>query len=235
MGNKRSRNRTQPAVPPPVATSSRTGRYVAAGVLVLLALAMAVWWMASPKNAERTEVDLAAALNRPHAATMGNADAPVQIVEFLDPACETCAQFFPLVKGLMRDHPGDIRLSVRLVPFHKGSDVAVRALEAAKLQGKFWDLLERLFATQRQWVNGHTVDPERVMAMVRSSNLDFAKLEADMQSPALLQNVATDVQDARSLKVTATPEYFVNGRGLPKFGYEQLVALVNDELKRAKR
>ena len=73
------------------------------------------------------------------------------------------------------------------------------------------------------------------MAMVRSLNLDFAKLEADMQSPAVLQNVATDMQDAKTLKVKATPEYFVNGRGLPEFGYEQLVALVNDELKRAKR
>ncbi|MFO1305644.1 MAG: thioredoxin domain-containing protein [Burkholderiales bacterium] len=234
MGNKRNRNRPAPAAQAPVADSPRTGRYVAAAVAVLVVLAGLAWWLASPTKASWTEAELAA-LNRPYATSFGNAGAPVQIVEFLDPACETCAQFYPLVKGMLRDHPGDLRLSVRLVPFHKGSDVAVRALEAAKVQGKFWDVLERLFATQRQWIDGHTVNSERVMAMVRTLDLDYAKLEADMQSPTVLQNVATDMQDARTLKVTATPEYFVNGRGLPEFGYEQLVSLVNDELKRAKR
>ncbi len=43
------------------------------------------------------------------------------------------------------------------------------------------------------------------------------------------------MQDAKTLKVTATPEYFVNGRGLPEFGYDQLRKLVDDELKKSKR
>jgi hypothetical protein len=42
-----------------------------------------------------------------------------------------------------------------------------------------------------------------------------------------------DRDDAMTLKVTATPEYFVNGRPLPEFGYEPLLALVREELERA--
>ncbi|NMG42229.1 thioredoxin domain-containing protein [Aromatoleum toluvorans] len=33
-----------------------------------------------------------------HSPTLGKADAPVVIVEFLDPACETCRAFYPRVK-----------------------------------------------------------------------------------------------------------------------------------------
>jgi protein-disulfide isomerase len=40
-----------------------------------------------------------------------------------------------------------------------------------------------------------------------------------------------DIDDARSLKVTATPEYFVNGRSLPSFGLQQLQDLVNEALR----
>lgn len=234
MGSKRNRNRAKPSVPPPAATQPRTGLYVGAGVVVLILLAGLIWYLAAPKTAKRTDAELAA-LNRPHAASLGNPAASVHIVEFLDPACEACAQFFPLVKGMMKDHPGDIRLSVRLVPFHRNSDVAAKALEAAKQQGKFWEVLERLFATQGVWTEAHQARPDRVWSQLRTLDLDLPKLEADMESPSVLRNIATDTQDAKTLKVTATPEYFVNGRGLPEFGYEQLRGLVDDELKRAKR
>ena len=37
------------------------------------------------------------------------------------------------------------------------------------------------------------------------------------------------------MKVTATPEYFVNGLGLPEFGYDRLRRLVDEEIKNARR
>ncbi len=233
--SKKQRHRTRAEATPAISPKApRTGLYVGAGIAVLILLAGLVWLLATPKAANLSDAQLAA-LRRPHAATFGNPGAPVQIVEFLDPACSTCAEFLPLVKGMMKDHQGDIGLSVRLVPFHPNSDIAVKALEASKLQGKFWPVLERLFATQPRWVIAHRVDPDKLWAELRALDLDVAKLEADMASPAVLGNVATDMQDAKTMKVTATPEYFVNGRGLPEFGYEQLRTLVNDEVKRAKR
>lgn len=236
--SKKHHNRGKPATPsaPPasVAGKPRTALFVAAILAIVVGVGGIAWIAFSPKAVTRTDAELAA-LQRTHAATLGNPGAPVHIVEFLDPACETCAQFFPLVKGLMKDHQGYIRLSVRLVPFHRNSDIAVKALEAAKAQGKFWDVLERLFATQSTWVIGHQVDADKLWAVLRSLDLDVPRLEADMASPAVQQSLATDMADARALKVTATPEYFVNGRGLPEFGWEPLRALVGDELKKTKR
>jgi protein-disulfide isomerase len=168
-------------------------------------------------------------------ATAGNPAAKVHIVEFLDPACETCREFYPLVKKMVADNPDKVRLSVRLVAFHKGSDVVVKALEASKMQGKFWPVLEQLLASQSRWTVQHNVRPELVWEQIQTLPLNVDQLKVDMESPAVARNMALDAQDARALKVTQTPEYFVNGRGLPSFGYEQLQMLVAEAMATAYR
>ena len=54
-----------------------------------------------------------------------------------------------------------------------------------------------------------------------------------MNSPEVLERMARDQADAVTLKVSATPEYFVNGRPLPSFGQQQLLNLVREELEKA--
>ena len=103
------------------------------------------------------------ALASEHSPTIGEAGAKVHIVEFLDPACGTCALFYPMVKGWMAEVPGQIRLSIRHVTFHEGVDYVVRILEASRNQGKYWETLETLLATQRRWVQHHVVQPDRVL------------------------------------------------------------------------
>ena len=47
--------------------------------------------------------------------------------------------------------------------------------------------------------------------------------------------IAQDLADAQTLNVTKTPEFFVNGKPLPSFGYEQLKTLVDEALISAQR
>lgn len=226
--------RIKPSTAAPAAGTTGTTvkvRYVvlaaAVGLLVFVALA---WLVLAPKaGAARSEPEIAA-LQRPHAPTVGNPEAKVNIVEFLDPACGTCREFYPLVKGLISDNPGKIKLSIRMVAFHPNADFAVKALEAAKQQGKFWLVLDRLLASQPRWVTNHRVDPDAVWAQLQAIDLDLGKLKTDMESPEVARNIALDAQDSKTLKVTATPEYFVNGKGLPDFGYDQLRQLVREEI-----
>ena len=171
-----------------------------------------------------------AALASEHAASIGDPDAKVHIVEFLDPACGTCAVFYPMVKQWLNEAPGKLRLTVRHVPFHSGVDYVVRILEASREQGKYWETLEALLLSQRQWVTNHVVQPDRVLPAIASAGLDEERLMADMQSPAVAARMQKDQQDAVTLKVSATPEYFVNGRPLPSFGQQQLLDLVREEL-----
>lgn len=172
-----------------------------------------------------------AALASEHSPTMGDPDAKVHIVEFLDPACGTCAMFYPMVKEWMNEVPGQIRLSVRHAAFHNGVDYVVRLLEASRNQDRYWETLEALLAAQQQWVTNHVVQPERVGQVIAGVGLDMAQLEADMNSAEVLERVEKDRQDAITLRVTATPEYFVNSRPLPSFGREQLADLIREELE----
>lgn len=169
-------------------------------------------------------------LVRFNAPSIGNPAARVHIVEFLDPACGTCAAFYPLVKKMMAANPADIRLTVRYAPFHQGSDEVVKVLEASRKQGKYWQALEALFASQPAWVLNHQAHVDLVWPHLVRAGLDIERLRSDMQSPEIARLIAQDVQDARTLNVTKTPEYFVNARPLPSFGYEQLRTLVGDEL-----
>ena len=175
------------------------------------------------------------ALTRFHSPTLGNADAKVHIVEFLDPACGTCAQFSPFVKDLMAANPGRIRLTIRYAPLHQGSEQVVKMLEAARKQGKFWQALEALFATQRQWVQNHVAYAQLAWNSLAGLGLDLDRVRADMNAPEVTRIVEQDIADTRTLNVTQTPEFFVNGRAMPSFGAEQLKDLVDEEIAKAYR
>ena len=173
------------------------------------------------------------ALLRFGSPTIGNADAPVHIVEFLDPACETCSAFYPFVKELMAAHPEKIRLTVRYAPFHQGSDQVVKALEAARKQGKYWQALEALLSNQSGWTQHHTARVDLIWPYLEGVGIDVARLKNDMNAPGIAQLIEQDLADAKTLNVTKTPEYFVNGKPLPSFGYEQLQQLVEEALAKA--
>jgi protein-disulfide isomerase len=183
----------------------------------------------STQTAERNQ----GALVRFHSPTLGNPDAKVHIVEFLDPACETCRSFYPHVKQIMAANPDKIRLSVRHVPFHSGSDYVVKVLEAAKKQGKYWQALEAVLASQANWVINHKAQPDRVWPSLEGLGLNFEQLKVDMNAPEVAQRLEQDLEDAKSLNVTKTPEFFVNGRPLPRFGLEELQGLVKEALQAA--
>lgn len=172
-----------------------------------------------------------AALGRLYAPMIGKLEAPVVIVEFLDPACGTCAAFYPLVKEIMDANPGRIRLVIRYAPFHKGADKVVAALEATRKQGKYWKALEALLASQEAWAPNHTAQVDLIWKQWEGLGLDLDKVRADMQSPEIAKAIAQDIEDARTLEVKATPEYFVNGRGMPNFGETPLRRLIADALR----
>ena len=172
-------------------------------------------------------------LVRKHAQTLGPPDAKVHIVEFLDPACEACRAFYPFVKQLMAANPGKIKLTVRHVPFHSGADSVVKVLDASKKQGKYWPTLEAVLVAQPQWAINHRARIDLVWSQLEGVGLDLEKLRADMNAPEVERNMKQDVADATALKVEKTPEYFVNGRRMETFGYEQLSKLVQQELARS--
>ncbi|MBA3059358.1 MAG: DsbA family protein [Gammaproteobacteria bacterium] len=206
--------------------------FIVAAVLLLVAFVTGSYFYKKQQTEQAAQ--LAAknqvALVRPDAPSFGNADAPVHIVEFFDPACETCRDFYPMVKALMAEHPGKIRLTLRYAPFHQGSEAVVKALEASRKQGKFEPSLETLFASQNVWVQNHVAHAELIGPLLAPLGIDMGRLQNDANAPEVAAIIARDLLDAKTMNVTKTPEYFVNGKPLPSFGFDQLRSLVGDAL-----
>lgn len=208
--------------------------YTTTIALLLGLLLFAGWRYFSAPETASTTIDRTA-LVRSHSPMEGSASAPVVIVEFFDPACGTCRDFYPMVKRLMAEHPGRIRLVMRYAPFHKGSDKVVAVLAAAHRQGRFWPALEALLDSQDDWASNHTAKVDLTWKYLGKTGLNLEQLAFDVTAPDLKQAIDQDLQDANTLGVTQTPEYFVNGRPLPTFGFDQLRQLVNEELATAQR
>ncbi|OHC68234.1 MAG: disulfide bond formation protein DsbA [Rhodocyclales bacterium RIFCSPLOWO2_02_FULL_63_24] len=211
--------------------------FVIAAVCLLLGFILAALLYNAEREEQASQFTAAnnAALVRMHSPALGPADAPVVIVEFLDPACETCAAFYPLVKEILAANPGRIRLVLRYAPFHQGSDQVVAALEAARKQGKFWPALEALLKAQADWAPHHRAEVDRIWKHLEGAGLNLQQLRSDMMAPEIIRVIEQDLIDAQTLKVSKTPDFFVNGQPLPRFGYEPLQDLVAQALAASKR
>ena len=122
----------------------------------------------------------------------------MHIVEFLDPACETCAVFYGHVKKLMADNPGRIRLSVRHVPYHQGSEHVVRMLESARAQDRYWEALAAVFAAQERWTVNHRVYPERVWPALEGLGIDLERVRREMNAADIAARMEKDTADAQA-------------------------------------
>jgi protein-disulfide isomerase len=168
---------------------------------------------------------------REYSQTLGSDDAKVYLVEFMDPACETCAAFSSFVKQIMDANPGKIKLVIRYAPFHDGADDFVRILEASKKQGKYWETLEAMYDSQKYWASHHHPDLKKIWPFLDKVGLDLQKIKKDMSDPAITKLIAQDLADAKALDVRKTPGFYANGKPLQTFGYEQLKELIQSEIR----
>ncbi|KQZ59771.1 disulfide bond formation protein DsbA [Rhizobium sp. Root149] len=173
-------------------------------------------------------------LVRMYSPVMGPVSAPVTIVEFFDPSCEACRAFYPIVKQMMGQTGTSVRLVLRYTPLHKGSDEAVRILEAARKQNRFQPVLEALLAQQPVWAAHGAPDLEKAWQAAASAGLNLDQARKDAVSPSVDAVLAQDIADVRANKVEQTPTFFVNGKPLTEFSPQGLYNLVKDEIDATK-
>lgn len=169
---------------------------------------------------------------RDYAQTLGSPEAKVVITEFLDPGCETCSAFAPFIKSALDAFPGKLKLVIRYAPLHQGADEMVKILEAARLQGKYWETLQIMYDTQSSWASHQNPQPQLIWQYLPQAGLDLDKLKSDLNNPEITKIIEQDIADARTLGVNKTPGFFVNGRPLVTFGAGPLKELILSELNK---
>ncbi|HEU4594849.1 MAG TPA: thioredoxin domain-containing protein [Pyrinomonadaceae bacterium] len=215
-------------------------------VVVVVAAVLGANYYRESKQGERKETATADdKLVRPDSPSLGPAEAPVTLVEFLDPECESCGAFAPVVKRILKDYDGKVRLVVRYMPFHPNSRLAASYTEAAGEQGKYWEMQEMLFRRQGEWGEIHGHGPQVAAAAARREpapvlferyaqelGLDVERVRAAVAENRYAAKVERDMRDGQSLGVSKTPTFFVNGRMLMRFGEAPLRSLIEEELKK---
>lgn len=168
---------------------------------------------------------------RPYSPRFGDENAKVFLVEFLDPECESCREFYPFVKELLKEFDGKVQLVVRYAPFHGNSVFVIKILEAARKQGKYWETLNLLFETQPSWGGHHHPQPELIWQYLPNIGIDNEKIRADLEDPKTMEIVTQDRLDGSQLGIRGTPTFFINGKVLESFGREELREALRREVE----
>ena len=209
-------------------------KLVLLSTIAVIVLFLVVGYIYKNKESEKfikMSEEQSSLFQRDYSFVIGNKDAKVQLVEFFDPACETCALFHPHVKEIMKKNEGKIKLVLRYAPYHKDSDYAVMILEGAREQGLFIDVLDFIFDTQNYWVKHHQVNIKDLWDILPNvKGLDMQKLKEFIESKKANAIIKQDLEDAKTLGANKTPSYFVNGKPLQEFGLENLKKLIDSEL-----
>jgi protein-disulfide isomerase len=122
---------------------------------------------------------------------------------------------------------------VKYLDNHKNSRLTIQMLEAARVQGKYEDVLNMMFEKHSLWASHYSsVDkPELLWQFLKEiPNLDIEKLKVDMNNPKIDEIIAQDRADATALGVRGTPTLFVNGVLLNSLSQKALFDLVEKEI-----
>ncbi len=167
---------------------------------------------------------------RPDDPVRGPRAAKVTVVEFSDFQCPFCSRVAPTLEQLEKAYPKDLRLAWKHqpLPFHQNAMPAAEAAEAAREQGKFWQMHDLMFRNQAE------LSPPKYEEWARQVGLDTARFKASIESHRNKARIEQDSQLGNSVGASGTPTLFVNCRQIVGAQpYERFKQMVDEELRKA--
>lgn len=164
----------------------------------------------------------------------GKEDAPVTLEEFGDFQCPPCAAFHVELKRIEAEYGDRLRVVFRHFPLaiHPHAVEASRAAEAAGLQGRFWEMHDKLYENQAEWTEA--ADVQSIFTRyAQDLGLNVERFKKDMSSTQVAERIRLDQQRGESIEVDGTPSLFINGREVPSAARtpEGIRAIINAALK----
>ena len=160
----------------------------------------------------------------------GAKNAKVTIVMFSDFQCPFCSRVEPTVTKVLEDYKNDVRVVWKQLPlpFHNNAKPAAEATLAAKAQGKFWEMHDKLFANQQ------ALDRPSLDKYASEIGLNMEKFKADLDSHKWAKKVDEEQAEGNKIGARGTPSFFVNGKSLVGAQpYEAFKTKIDEEIKNA--
>jgi protein-disulfide isomerase len=113
------------------------------------------------------------------------------------------------------------------LPFHQNAMPAAKAAMAAHLQGKFWEMHDKLFANQQ------ALDAASLEKYAQEIGLNMNQFKAALDSNKFEAQLNADMAESSRVGVNGTPSFFINGRSV--VGAQPIEAfkrIIDEELKK---
>ena len=175
---------------------------------------------------------------------LGDANAPVTIVEYASSTCPHCAHFqeqtFPALKKKYID-TGKVKYIFREFPLGSGDDLAlaVAAFALARCageldSGKYYAMIDTLFAQQQRWAVEHPIPP--LLAIAKQAGFTEKTFEACIDNTKLQKDIlASRDRGYEKFGVNSTPTFFINGKryvgALPISDFDKAIAEATGQKK----
>ena len=150
----------------------------------------------------------------------GNIDSTVTLIDYGDFQCPACASVHPKIKEVVEQYKDQIRYVFRNFPLtsiHPNAKASAGTAEAAGLQGKYWEMYNKIYENQSDWNN--LSGSERTSFFenyAKDLGLDLDKFRSDLLSAPTTINKKIDYDTALGKKagIEGTPTFYLNGKKL---------------------
>lgn len=165
--------------------------------------------MAEQQKEELAKVEKAVAENKDkifknvNSPTAGNATGKESLVIFMDPYCGYCKKFHGEIDTIISKNK-DVKITFVDIPI-MGPDsiLAVKAMLAAKNQGKYEQLQKAIFSSDKH------LTKKQILKIADSLGIDKKQLEKDMKSSGIQAQIDHNSDLAKTLGINGTPTLIV--------------------------
>ena len=160
----------------------------------------------APTAPQATAANLSERLLRPGSFEAGNPQASLTVVEFGDFECPVCGRGEAAAREIRTQYTRQVRFVFRQFPLeriHPLAEQAAEASECAGEQGKFWEMVGKIYSRQ------YDLAIEGLERDAVELGLDQPRFNQCLTTGATSVRVRRDVEDGRVLGVRATPTFFI--------------------------
>lgn len=145
----------------------------------------------------------------------GGKEGSVTLIEYGDFQCPACGSYYPMLKELESTYGDKVNFVFRhfpLIQIHPNAFAAARAAEAAGNQGKFFEMHDKLYDTQRAWGEATTNQQSLFESYAEELGLNMEQFKNDYASNEVADRINQDLSTGQqTFDVNSTPTFVLDG------------------------